>query len=526
MNQTPNHDDERHDGTLQRAIAAVRQESVPAGPDQALIDATQAALRNSPIRALAPIPFIPRTRTMRLFTTAAALLVLATLTVFVSQVTHAPPSAFGNALMHLRGAKAMSYTEEIATEGKPQLVTTKSYVAEDGRKRTEQGDTATVFDATGHIRITLINGSKTGSKTAIVANPRPNAMLGLGHRPFLRWLEMLREIGDKPDKELGTKDFDGKPAKGYVATLGKRTFTLWVDEAGGQPVLIEYDSEINGKPAHITMRDFRFDEEYPESFFSFAVPPGYKVYGQPADGVEIATKGMEPIWSHKGYWKSVAGGKSIVYGLKGRKQVIVLDADGKTVATTLIENNRGASLCLAHLQNDEDIEFLAFRFTPENVVQAYRDDGTLLWSFAEQDAIDDVCAADLDGDGLDEVIIGYNGGTGLRVLSPAGELLWKDTSLGNVWHVTAGRFTGDGKMQVVTTSSKGQVHVFDTQGKRLQGVEPGFYANLVCTWHSNDDGKDTVLVAGGGKDKFVLSAIVLPGRVDWTVNLARAPSMP
>ncbi|MEX2114945.1 MAG: hypothetical protein WD845_17260 [Pirellulales bacterium] len=460
---------------------------------------------------------------MKLFATAATLLVLATLTVVVSQVTNAPSSAFGEALSQLRGAKAMSYTETIAIEGQPRIVSTKSFVAEDGRKRTEhKGGTVTVFDATGHIRISLMNNTKT----AIVADPRPSTTLRLDHKPFLRWLEMLRKLGDKPDKELGAKDFDGKPANGYVATLANRTFTLWVDNASGDPVLVEYDSEINGKPAHITMSDFRFGEEFPESFFSFDVPPGFKVYGQPEDGVKIATQGLETVWSHKGFWTSVASacGEPLVHGLAaGQGQVIALDAEGKSVATTPIGGNRDTSLRLANLVADEDVEFLTFQHWGEPSVHAHRADGTLLWSFEEKAAVNDVCAADLDGDGLDEVIISYNGGGGVCVLSIAGELLWKDSELRNVWHVTAGKFTGDGHTQVVTTSSSGKVHVFDAQGKRLQELEPGFYANLVRPWRRTADGKDIILVAGGDKADFALAALSLPGKIDWSVELPARP---
>lgn len=509
------------DDALARAIAAVKQQPVPPGPDRALITATLDALR-TPVPAIDTRRHIfTRTNAMRIFTTAAALLVLVSLVFLTAQVTRTPPSAFGNALMQLRGEGAISYVQTIAVEGKPHLVKTKTFVSEDGRMRTEQGPTVTISEPSGRIRITLMDETKT----AHVSDPRPMPDVLAGRKPLLQWLEMLRELDDKPDKELGSKEIDGKLAKGFVATRANQTFTLWVDEAGGDPVLVEYDSQINGKPAHISMSDFRFGEKFPESFFSYEVPVGYKIYGQPADGKPIAKQGLEVAWSHQGFWTAVdtAIGRPGVYALKSPNQGIGLDQDGKTTSTTLLNENRGMSLRTARLKNDSEVSLLRFGYPGENAVRAYQQDGTLIWNFKEEQAVNDVCPFDLDGDGLDEVIISYNASGGIRVLNPTGELRWKDTMLTNVWHVTAGKFTGDGRAQAVVTSGDGKAHLFDADGKPIPELEPGFYAHLVRSWRRTSESKDTILVAGGDKSQSALAAITLPGKVEWSTKLpARA----
>ena len=91
--------------------------------------------------------------------------------------------------------------------------------------------------------------------------------------------------------------------------------------------------------------------------------------------------------------------------------------------------------------------------------------GKPLWSYLGGGGVDDVWAADLNGDGLDEVIIGYNGGTGVHVLDHSGKLLWKNTAVANVWHVDAGNFAGDGRPAVVTTSAAGKVHLLQADGR-------------------------------------------------------------
>ena len=131
-------------------------------------------------------------------------------------------------------------------------------------------------------------------------------------------------------------------------------------------------------------------------------------------------------------------------------------------------------------------------------------------------------AADLNGDGLDEVIIGYNGGTGLHVLDSKGKLLWKNTDLGNVWHVTAGNVDGDALPEVISTSAEGEVHIFDGTGKHLRDLDPGIYGNMVRTCPSGGDDKafDLIVVGGKGDDKEELVALDSEGNKRWSLAVA------
>ena len=196
-------------------------------------------------------------------------------------------------------------------EGKDELITTRNFIAEDGRKRTEQpsaGGITTIFDTNGFIRLVLI----VPTKTALVSKAREEHAINAGQM-FLEWLQALKKLGDKPDKELGQKQLDGKRVTGFVATQGERTFTMWVDSATGELVSIEYDSPVNDKPAHITMTDFRFNERLDESLFSFDVPAGYKVHqpsGVPSNrAVRDAIPGGETsvIEALRGYTKRDGG---------------------------------------------------------------------------------------------------------------------------------------------------------------------------------------------------------------------------
>ena len=193
-------------------------------------------------------------------------------------------NAWAQAIKQVREARSMSYSELITLKGQPQPARTRVFIAEDGRKRSElllgagkSGGVVTIFDAADKIRITLIEDSKL----ALVHDQAKEERGETAGRGFLAWLQTLKELGDKPDKELGQKELEGKRVTGFVATQGNFTFTMWVDNATRKPVRIEYDSPVNGPAPHVVMSDFRFDEKLDESLFSFAVPAGYKVRQQP-----------------------------------------------------------------------------------------------------------------------------------------------------------------------------------------------------------------------------------------------------
>ena len=146
-----------------------------------------------------------------------------------------------------------------------------------------------------------------------------------------------------------------------------------------------------------------------------------------------------------------------------------------------------------------------------------------IWEETGGQGVDDVCAVDLDGDGVDEVIVGYNGMTGLHVFSAEGERLWKRTDLGNVWHVSAGDMDGDRGVDVVSTSAQGKVHITSAaDGKDLRTLDPGLYANMIRTAPGRSIPGlkgDLILVVGTAEQGGVLMvALGGDGKTIWTLD--------
>ena len=213
-------------------------------------------------------------------------------------------------------------------------------------------------------------------------------------------------------------------------------------------------------------------------------------------------KGLEPSWSLGGAWTGVASDEDsgTVYVLDRGGRCLELDSAGKTRREIQLPEDTGSLLRLARLHGDGDKALLTFGAWVGEL-RAYDASGAELWKY--QSGINDVWAADLDGDGSDEVIIGFNASAGLHVLDNDGQLLWKSRGIGNVWNVCAGDVTGEGVAQVVSTSSKYKVHVFGSDGKTRRDLDAGRCASMVRIAKLSDRDESAMILAAGRKCGFM-----------------------
>ncbi len=244
---------------------------------------------------------------------------------------------------------------------------------------------------------------------------------------------------------------------------------------------------------------------------------------------------LDRVWSLHGAWRGVAVDEAsgAIYALALSGKAVQVDASGTVVREFALPGASGSLLRLAHFRAASGAALLAFGVW-RHPLKAYDPTGKALWTHQGDGdgAIDDVWPADLDGDGSDETIVGYNGRTGMDVLDKKGKLLWKSTTIGDVWHVATGDVAGEGHRQVVASSAAGKVHVFGWDGKRLADLDAGCGAYMVRAIARPAPVSGTTIVVTcnpGGREQIVRAvsgdgtrtwSIDLPGDAQPTVNAA------
>jgi thiol-disulfide isomerase/thioredoxin len=244
--------------------------------------------------------------------------------------------------------------------------------------------------------------------------------------------------------------------------------------------------------------------------------------------------GLKQVWTSEGQYSSAAYDpqSQLIFAVTNRGQCDVFSPDGKRQRSFKLKAE-GGLLRLARSSRTGSPNLLVFGVWSDPVSACSSSDGSLLWTYKNSDGVDDVWTADLDGDGRDEVIVGYNGSGGLHVLDPDGVLRWKNAKLGNVWHVAAGDVTGDKKISVLSTSAAGKVHVFSAEGKTPETFSTPFYAHGIRVGRlSKEDVADTILVTSGdalaalnGKGKTLWSH-PLSGDINHIDSMAICPTRP
>jgi hypothetical protein len=157
-----------------------------------------------------------------------------------------------------------------------------------------------------------------------------------------------------------------------------------------------------------------------------------------------------------------------------------------------------------------------------SALRAHNLNGNHLWSYPGATGIDDVWTSDLDGDQSDEVIVGYNGRTGVHVIDGKGQFRWASTAIGNVWHVTAGDVLGQGRPQIVTTGGWPSLHIFSGDGERRDVMTPRIYPHMVRVQKvSAKDTAATIFVAGREPNSraTVVAALSGDGATKWRLEL-------
>lgn len=208
----------------------------------------------------------------------AALILLAGL-VCIDHFTNYSRSgkAFAAVLRQLTTAKVICYTAEFKRHGVVERISESMHLQPD-RVREELPDgKIKVIDFSKRRNITLDLVHRTA---VVVSDAITDESPKLKPERFLdkikEAIERIRTDPLRTDRYLGMQIVDGRKREGFQMRKPSQVQTIWMDVDTGLLAEMEIVS-TDGSGRSITARNFQFDVESYESFFSVEPPPGYAV---------------------------------------------------------------------------------------------------------------------------------------------------------------------------------------------------------------------------------------------------------
>mgnify|MGYP001468122075 CR=1 FL=1 len=303
------------DELLAQAEAGLRDQDVPAGPSEAVVARTLAALLESS-ESPGTVAMRRRIPRMAIPVAAAVLLALGGLVYVESLTSVGPPVAWADVAAKLRGARTLTYRTTISGKDVKVPMTSRIWMEVPGRMRLESSNGfISIMDGDPETQLYL----DAPTKTAYFAKPRrkgtgageaksapptdQKAKAGVTGKfvPGVQVVDRVRPEGDKFEfsgfdnlrnlanikgEPIGKKQIGEVEAQGFRIQKNGISHIAWIDPKTRLPLVIEHTLRAGDKDMTITMSDFVFDAPLDDALFSLKPPAGYKVTeGQ----LEIAT---------------------------------------------------------------------------------------------------------------------------------------------------------------------------------------------------------------------------------------------
>lgn len=178
-------------------------------------------------------------------------------------------------------------------------------------------------------------------------------------------------------------------------------------------------------------------------------------------------------------------GAGAEYGVAGRVGAVFADEAGRIRTSTRFAV-RASHVDLIDVDGDRICEFLDRGGNGWQDAALLDHAGSVVWKIGG--GIDDMAAGDVDGDGVLEFTVGYNGGGGVHLLDKTGHKRWEQPE-GNAWHVEMADTDGDGRLEIINSNAAGEITVRDGTGKLIRAAKPpAYFSNFsLCAWPGRAD---------------------------------------
>ncbi len=206
--------------------------------------------------------------------------------------------AWADVQEHIRNARTLTYKISIQQEGKPNLEMDVMYM-DPGLMRQEL-----YMPETGRIVKTM--DLREGKLLVLLESQKQAIFVDMNKIPKSKvqkdLLARMRSLIEEAEAELGEKEIDGRPARGYRVTKDGFDLTIWADIETARPV--EMELTMFSGSSKIVMMDFELDRELDPSLFSLVPADGYSVIG----AMDVTDATIEDVARLLRKWAELRGG--------------------------------------------------------------------------------------------------------------------------------------------------------------------------------------------------------------------------
>lgn len=191
--------------------------------------------------------------------------------------------------------------------------------------------------------------------------------------------------------------------------------------------------------------------------------------------------------------------------IAGRRGAALIHPDGAQVGTIHFEKCKSDVVSVNAAKNEGPYFLCRGRWSEDPRLLNSR--GELMWSLdVEGDGVDDSAAGDLGGNLA--VAVGYNGGTGIRLVDPirsGANELWSQQGDGNIWHIEIASSETYPEGFIVHSNAGGELVIRNKNGVVLSRHKPAIYLSKFSLTDWGTDSHFDKLVAYDENGLYVLS---------------------